>query len=173
MSIETYSVLNGETVYDVAIKLYGDVSLVVKLCNDNNIGMDSVLNGGDTLVWDTTYRLLIPAQIDAAPTTPPVYGYYTGQYGQTIYDVCLITYGKFELLNKLCVDNGISSFDNISANGIVFRYDLSLVNDNKLLIYLRQLGTSIGGTEYIIPTPPLPPLNGIGWMTIGTTNIVG
>jgi len=155
MSIETYKVLDKETIYDIAIKLYGNVATTIKLCSDNNIGLDSVLNGGDTLIWDTIYRLIIPAQIDATPTTPPIYGYYTGQYGQTIYDVCLITYGKYELLTRLCEDNGID-LNTISANGITFKYELNLVNDRKLFAYLQQLGTGVGGTEYIIPTPPLP-----------------
>ena len=172
MSIETYKVLSGENIYDVALKLYGDISSTIKLCSDNNIGIDSILSGGDTLIWDTTYRVLTPAQIDTTLTTPPAYGYYTGKYAQTIYDVCLITYGKLELLSKLCEDNGID-LSTISASGITFKYQLELVNDNKLFAYLQKLGTSVGGTEYIIPTPPPPITNGIGWMTIGTTFIVG
>lgn len=172
MSTEVYKVLSGETIYDIALKLYGDVSATIKLCTDNNIGLDSILNGGDTLIWDTTYRVITPAQIDTTITNPPKCGYYTGQYGQTIYDVCLITYGKFELLSKLCSDNGID-LSTISANGITFKYELALVNDNKLFAYLQQLGTGVGGTEYIVPTPPPPSTSGIGWMTIESTFIVG
>ena len=172
MSIETYKVLDNETIYDVAIKLYGNVASTIKLCSDNNISLDSVLSGGDTLIWDTTYRLITPPQIDTTLTATPIYGYYTGKYGQTIYDVCLITYGKYELLTKLCEDNGID-LNSISANGITFKYELDLVNDKKLFAYLQQLGTGVGGTEYIVPTPPPPITSGIGWMTIGTTFIVG
>jgi hypothetical protein len=156
MAIKIYTVLNGQNVYDVALLLYGNPSVVGKLCADNNLGFDSILNGGDTLVYDTTYQVITPNQIDITLTPPIRYGYYTGRYGQTIYDICLITYGKFELLTKLCQDNGIVSFDNISAVGITFKYDLDLVNDNKLFAYLRKLGTGFGGTEYIIPTPPPP-----------------
>jgi hypothetical protein len=174
MSIATYTVLNGQSVYDVTLLLYGNPEAVVKLCDDNNIGIDSVLSGGDTLIWDTTYQFITPKQIDTVLKTPAKYGYYTGMYGQTIFDVCLITYGKYELLSKLCADNGIISFDNISANGITFKYDLDIVNDNKLFAYLRKLGTGFGGTEYLPIIPPPPPIEyGIGWMTIGTTFIVG
>lgn len=173
MLSEVYRVLSGQNVYDVALLLYGSASAVGKLCVDNNIGYDTVLNGGDTLIWDKSYQIITPNQIDTTLKTPANYGYYTGMYGQTIFDVCLITYGKYELLSKLCDENGITSFDNIQANGITFKFDLDFVNDKKLFAYLRKLGTGFGGTEYIVPNPPPPVTSGIGWMTIGTTNIVG
>lgn len=45
----------------------------------------------------------------------------------TIYDVCLNTYGTFDYLVKLMVDNGFDGVNTYPTAGQVFSYDDSLV----------------------------------------------
>ncbi len=45
----------------------------------------------------------------------------------TIYDVCLNTYGTFDLLVKLIVDNNFGSINNTPMNGQEFIFDETLV----------------------------------------------
>lgn len=52
---------------------------------------------------------------------------YISQQGQTIYDVCLNTYGTLDLLVKLKTDNGFKSLQDDFKPGTVFKYDDTLV----------------------------------------------
>ncbi len=54
---------------------------------------------------------------------------YTAQTGQSIYDVCLQTYGTLNLLFKLLVDNKISVSNTHNLSGVVFIFDDELVKD--------------------------------------------
>jgi len=50
---------------------------------------------------------------------------------QTIYDVCLQTYGSLDLLNKLITENSIDSIDIDIISGTSFIWDEKLVIDQK------------------------------------------
>lgn len=54
---------------------------------------------------------------------------YKAIVGQSIYDVCLQTYGSLDYLYKLLQDNGIESIDEPVMGGQVFQWDDSLVLD--------------------------------------------
>ena len=58
---------------------------------------------------------------------------YSSVYGQSIFDVCLNTYGSFDYLRKLLDDNGIESIDQIPASGQSFIWDETIsTNSNKI-----------------------------------------
>ena len=57
---------------------------------------------------------------------------YTAKDGQSIYDVCLNTYGTLNLLFKLIKDNKISSTNEQRLAGKVFTFDTSLIIDNSI-----------------------------------------
>lgn len=52
---------------------------------------------------------------------------YTAVRGQSLRDVCLITYGSLDFLTKLAIDNDISDLNDVNLSGITFSYDESLV----------------------------------------------
>jgi hypothetical protein len=54
----TYQVYEYQTLTDLAVQLYGDAQLVVKLCLDNNLTLDDELTGAFTLVYDETLTAL-------------------------------------------------------------------------------------------------------------------
>lgn len=56
---------------------------------------------------------------------------YNAQEGQTLFDVCLNTYGTLDLLSKLLIDNNISNIDVVLTSGQEFTWDETLsVNSN-------------------------------------------
>ena len=54
---------------------------------------------------------------------------YKALDGQSLYDVCLQTYGSLNYLVKLMTDNNISNLDITSIAGIVFIFDERLTVD--------------------------------------------
>jgi hypothetical protein len=62
-------------------------------------------------------------------------GIHHARFGQSIFDVCLQTYGIMRHLYKLIQDNGLSSAQEQIIQGRQFIFDLSLVNDISLLNY--------------------------------------
>lgn len=86
----------------------------------------------------------------------PVLKYYTGKYGQSIHDICLMTYGTLKHLYKLISDNGVSNINEGSFQGRKFIFDSSLSVDIPLLdhnevdeiIYVTSSGFPIVSVEF-------------------------
>jgi hypothetical protein len=156
-----YEVKYGQTIYDAAVLLYGDAQLSVKLCTDNSIDINANIYG---LVL--TYDENIKAQQITNNTTKtyvqvPINNTYFIKDLQTNYDLCLQfaygldNYGQFLSDTKLTAND----IENYSQNILVTKQPSNLPN----VIF----ATGLGFVE-------IPPSGfGIGWMTIGTTNIVG
>lgn len=66
---------------------------------------------------------------------------FNSQSGQSLLDVCLNTYGTFDLLLTLLTDNGISDIDQIPYSGQPFSWDESLTSDEATNIAARTAGT--------------------------------
>jgi len=155
-----YEVKFGQSIYDVAVLLYGDAQLSVKLCSDNSIDINANIYG---LVL--TYDENIKAQQITNNTTKtyvqvPIDNTYFIKNLQTNYDLCLQfaygldNYGQFLSDTKLTAND----IENYSQNILVTKQPSNLPN----VIFATGLG--------FVETPSG---FGIGWMTIGTTNIVG
>lgn len=71
---------------------------------------------------------------------------YTWRNGQSIYDVCLNTYGTLRHLFKLMADNAISSVNDLSFIGKVIYFETNLIVDNSL--YNRNSDQNIHYTTY-------------------------
>ena len=74
---------------------------------------------------------------------------YTAVTGQSLYDICLITYGSFDFLLKLANDNGITDLNNTALTGIAFSYDSSLVANQAVNQALNQQINQKYGTAFI------------------------
>lgn len=55
---------------------------------------------------------------------------------QTMYDLCLMTYGTLDLIVKFCNDNGVGDINYVPPAPQVFVYDTDLVTDQKTNNYL-------------------------------------
>jgi hypothetical protein len=70
---------------------------------------------------------------------------YTAVAGQTLYDVCILTYGSIDYIVKLARDNNIIDLSNDNLSGVEFTYDNSLVVSQALQQALnQQYGTGNG-----------------------------
>lgn len=61
--------------------------------------------------------------------------------GQTMYDLCLMSYGTLDLLLKLCTDNNVDNVNYIPGTGQTFIYDSELVVN-------QQISGIVMATEY-------------------------
>jgi hypothetical protein len=59
---------------------------------------------------------------------------YNSVNGQSIWDICLNTYGSIDFMSKLLIDNGIESIDTVLPNAMTWVWDESFSTDQKLNI---------------------------------------
>ena len=157
-----YEVKYGQSIYDVAVLLYGDAQFSVKLCSDNSIDINANIYG-----LSLTYDENIKAQQITNNTSKtyvqvPTNNNYFIKKLQTNYDLALqFAYGLDRYADFLS-DTKLSADDvnNYSQNISVTKQPSNLPN----VIFATGIGFDV-----IAP----PSGFGIGWMTIGTTNIVG
>ena len=98
---------------------------------------------------------------------------YKALSGQSIYDVCLQTYGSLDFLYRLMQDNGVNGLDEDVRSGQSFVWDDNLVLDQQLNAAFAATGTryatdvsSLGSVYYVInnggkivPNNPIDPYN--------------
>lgn len=60
--------------------------------------------------------------------------------GQSLFDVCLMTYGSLEYMYKLIQDNNIDSINENNLSQKEFTFDTSLINDS--LLYSKNINTN-------------------------------
>lgn len=95
--------------------------------------------------------------------------------GQSIYDVCLQTYGNLALIYKLIEDNGIDGLNMDVYSGQKFVWDETLVDNEQINSQFAASGVyysttvDAGGSVFFVdtvqggtiinpnPTPPVPP----------------
>jgi len=70
--------------------------------------------------------------------------YITSQNGQSIYDICIQTYGSLDLLYKLIQDNNLTNIDATLQPGTTLQWDSSLITDNSFYGYLQRNSLNIG-----------------------------
>lgn len=138
----------GESIFEVAVKTYGSSEYIFKLIEDNpsvfeNLG--SLTITGQVIIWDDAYKIS-SAGLVAVPVVNDAV--IVGQWGQSLYDVCLQTYGSLNNLFVLMRDNEISNLNAQLLSQRVFTFDKRLVADNIILkrnerekiIYSTQAG---------------------------------
>lgn len=53
--MESYRIIEKQTLFDVALQVYGTTDYVNKLAYDNNIQIDDDLTAGEFLLYDPTF----------------------------------------------------------------------------------------------------------------------
>jgi hypothetical protein len=138
MLAEIYKVQYGQSIYDLGANLYGDASFAIKLVTDNGLDFSVYPTPGTNLTYYPELRKITPNSINTTAVDQSEFIYITGLSGQSIYDICSMGYGTFELLNVLLTDNNIESFDNLDANGITFKIRRNKINSSRISIYLQK-----------------------------------
>jgi len=136
-----YKVLDGETIYDVALKLYGSVDYAGTLCVDNNLSLNDNIEGLQ-LVYDASVKVNNNVPFNySAQTERNVPAKFRAMDGMSIWDVCLNTIGGFEGIVDLAKSGGIQIIGE-DVSGITFSYQSK---DNSLREWATgiQIATSI------------------------------
>lgn len=129
-----YSVQYGQTVYDVVLATYGSLELTYKLIQDNpfidSVNYDFDANPGAKIVWDETYSITPPPELNKdATASQSDLKYIIATNGQSIYDICLMTYGDLGYLYKLMADNNIISPNDTDINEKKINFNPNLIQD--------------------------------------------
>jgi len=76
---------------------------------------------------------------------------YTAVSGQSLQDVCMITYGSLDYLVQLANDNYITDLNSSSLSGVTFTYNDTLVVNQVLQQQLNQgYGTAPAVLAYYV-----------------------
>jgi len=137
-----YEVKNGETIFDVAVNVYGSVAYCVKLAEDNSIDLFTDITNYslyyDPLIKNKVnieFRInTIPAQVDNS---------YFIKKNQSIYDLALMFGYGIENVVDFVKQYNFDSLDNIFISGTTF--NVTKVN-TKLSNYVT-LNNIIFGTN--------------------------
>lgn len=98
---------------------------------------------------------MIPEISIQSSQTPKTQGRFVSMAGQSIYDVCLQTYGTIELLAKLVVENNLVSTIAPVEAGKVFTFDKTKIKDTAIfsrnvidgIIYATMYAPPYGVTD--------------------------
>lgn len=129
-----YKVLYGQNIYDVAMATYGSSEYVYKLIQDNSfvtgVDYDFDANPGAVIVWDETLVIPTPPELDQNSDVDDVNtASVIATNGQSVYDLCLMTYGDLKYLYKLMQDNNIVGPNDTNLSGKKITFNPTLIVD--------------------------------------------
>ena len=110
-----YEVRQGESIYDVAVKLYGSVSYCVKLCEDNGIDLNTDISHL-FLEYDPSIKTRVNVQFTLNSITQVPDRSYFIKEGQSIYDLALMFGYGIENVAAFCSQH-FESLDETSIGG--------------------------------------------------------
>lgn len=126
MGIKT--AIQGQTVYDLVIDIYGSINGLVDFLLNNSLSLDDDLSGEDiSFSDDIVFDEFVPPVVLRSPNRSP---WITVQ-GQTIFDIAIQLYGSFDnfsdIIKQMSVPNGavetnvsIDLLDTKNVNAILF-----------------------------------------------------
>jgi len=147
-------VLNGQTIFDIALYCYNDATLVYNLINENSIITDILMNlTGYTLV----YTPIEIVKNEAEQNVKKINKIVTIKQNQSIFDLSLQYYGTIENVYDLIQSNSYFDSiltDNFNANVLNYTSETNYVNSyfskNLIDIATKPNGITIEGGNYLL-----------------------
>ena len=140
------SVINqtdGSTVYDLCMKAYGSLNYLFKFIKDNpiitSLDYDLKTAPGQQFVYDPLFVINTPPDIKPRPPIVNNIRSISAHSGQTIYDLCLMTYGNLGNIFKLIKENNIDNLNKVDLTGKVLTYDINFIQDR---LYWKNLNNN-------------------------------
>lgn len=138
-----YSVQYGQTIYDIVLATYGRFEYTFKLIQENpfidSLDYDFNANPGAVISWDNTFVIPPPPETNRdAEAANEVTAFIIATNGQSIYDLCLMTYGDLKYLYKLVQDNNILSLNDTNLSGKKITFNPTLIHDIGFYNFLAQ-----------------------------------
>ena len=97
--MSSYITTEGQTVFDIALAIYGDAAGVSVLLAQNNLNLNGTIATGTSISYDPTIvfkKSIRPIQIPKTPTPP-----FIARISQSIWDMALQLYGDVSEVYKL------------------------------------------------------------------------
>jgi hypothetical protein len=147
-------VLNGQSIFDIALYCYNDATLVYNLINENSIITDINMNlTGLNLVY-TPIEII---KYEAKENPNKVNKVVTIKKEQSLFDLSLQYYGNVENVYDLIQSNSyLDSIltDNFNANVLNYTSEVNYVNSyfskNLIDIATKPNGITIEGSNYLL-----------------------
>jgi hypothetical protein len=147
-------VLNGQSIFDIALYCYNDATLVYNLINENSIITDINMNlTGLNLVY-TPIEII---KYEAKENPNKVNKVVTIKKEQSLFDLSLQYYGDVENVYDLIQSNSyLDSIltDNFNANVLNYTSEVNYVNSyfskNLIDIATKPQGIIIEGSNYLL-----------------------
>jgi len=143
--LKEYKVLNGETIQDVTVKLYGSIDYQFLLISQNNISISTDITDL-ILKYDDSIITTIPNNIQANNAISTTQNSVLGVEGQSIFDVAIQTQGTMDNVIELMDSNNISFIQLNSVKSKVIIYYENKIKNRLIYNFMQNLGTSAGST---------------------------
>lgn len=141
-----YVIKQNQSIYDVALQLYGDASYCVKLLTDNP-DLGSLANpdiANITVNYDETIKPTIkPALIVSNEVISDVKPFYLGKQGQSIYDVSIMFGYGIEGVVQFMKDINFNSLRDNIANFPIYVTKINTNLSNFLFLNSKVLSTGV------------------------------
>lgn len=147
-------VLNGQTIFDIALYCYNDATLVYNLINENSFITDILMNlTGLTLF----YTPIETVKYEAKQNTKTLNKVVTIKKQQSLFDLSLQYYGDVESVYTLIQSNSyLDSIlsDNFNANVLNYTSEINYVNSyfskNLIDIATKPITITIEESTYLL-----------------------
>jgi hypothetical protein len=139
--MDTITVLQNQTIYDIANNEYGNIQGVFFLLKDNPEtlpNLDAEISPGMKLNIDYSRKKALIVD-KPAPILEPISTIYYEivTLGQSLQDITCQEYGSVEAIFEVMNDNGIESMDEVLATGTKLRFDSTKVVNADVAAYLK------------------------------------
>ncbi len=122
-------VLNGQTIFDIALYCYNDASLTYNLINENSIITDILM---DLTGLNLVYTPIEIIKNEAIQNTNKLNKIVTIKQNQSVFDLTLQYYGNVESVYDLIQNNSYFDSiltDNFNANILNYTSEINYVNN--------------------------------------------
>jgi hypothetical protein len=151
--MKRYIVTEGQSLMDVSMLVYGDISGMLTLIKDND-GISSLTEAlipGQIIVYNESIDLTEDNYTPLKAAQSSTRGKYIVSYGQTLMDVAIELYGDITGMLRLIEDN--SSLRDINSDlqaGQVLKYDTSFAINEAVKTYFKARSVNTGEINSIV-----------------------
>lgn len=119
---------------EIAVGVHGDHSESVTVTSFSITGINTV--SINEAVYDPSLYVSSPPELTQSAVIPSTIQTLQGQEGQTVYDLCMMSYGDIGQIYQLLQDSGISSINETDLSQQLFTYDTTFIADSTFYNYI-------------------------------------
>ncbi|MBE9468967.1 MAG: hypothetical protein IMY72_11710 [Bacteroidetes bacterium] len=159
----------GETIIDVAIREYGNISGIFNLTKDNDLSFSSYVAPGSELIIDDTADYSEFQGISYEQIKQEQKNFVATLSGQNIFDISIQEFGTIEGIFNIIKNNNYSLSTKINAGTSI--NTTGDVIDKLVYNYFAAKSKPVTGSDIIVGAEPV--LEGIGYWAIENNFRIG